>query len=69
MSGTVPLKKRHTFFCKQSDLAHLAVVSRSTLVAHLQDLERADLIGREYSLIKLLDPAQLRKQIAEALGR
>jgi CRP/FNR family cyclic AMP-dependent transcriptional regulator len=58
-----------TIDIKQSDLAHLAVVSRSTLVSHLQDLERVGLISRQYSLIKLLDPAQLRKQIAEALRR
>jgi CRP/FNR family cyclic AMP-dependent transcriptional regulator len=54
---------------KQSDLAHLAVVARSTVVSHLQDLERAGLISREYSRLKLLDPAQLRKKVAEGLSR
>jgi CRP/FNR family cyclic AMP-dependent transcriptional regulator len=50
---------------KQIDLAHLATVSRSTVVSHLQDLERAGLIERDYGQLKLLDPARLRRCIIE----
>ena len=48
----------------QEDLAHLATVSRATVVAHLDDLEKASLIGRKYGRLTLLDPQRLRRQVA-----
>lgn len=52
----------------QDDLAHLATVSRTTVVAHLQDLEKARLIDRDYGLVTLLDPARMRQRVGAAEG-
>jgi CRP/FNR family transcriptional regulator, cyclic AMP receptor protein len=48
----------------QEDLARLATLSRSTVSAHLNDLEKAGLIERIYGRLTLLDPSRLRRQIA-----
>jgi CRP/FNR family cyclic AMP-dependent transcriptional regulator len=49
----------------QDDLAHLATVSRSTVVAHLQALESAGLIARDYGRLTLLDPGGIRQRLAD----
>ena len=49
----------------QSDLAHLATVSRATIVAHLDELEQLGLIARSYGRLTLVDPAALRARVVD----
>ena len=48
----------------QSDLAHLANLSRAAVVKQLQALEREGQITRSYGCVTLLDPAAMRARMA-----
>jgi CRP/FNR family cyclic AMP-dependent transcriptional regulator len=48
----------------QSDISLLTAVSRATVVAHLQKLEKSGLIARSYRSLTLLNPEGLRDRVA-----
>jgi len=47
----------------QSDIAHLATLSRATVAEHLDKLEREGLVSRAYRRLTILDPAGMRERL------
>jgi len=49
----------------QSDLSHLATLSRATIVEHLHRFEKAGLITRSYGKVKIANPKKFREYLLE----